>query len=117
MSTLHPAPLRALTPILTAHGPLVGPAVAHWLRARLRDAGHEPATPFEVEVDERFWRLRRVTGAAGAMCETRLPVPLGALEVAHALARWAAGEGLSARVQSELRLPVGVVRVVLSQAS
>ncbi len=105
--------LRALTPILIAHGPLVGPAVAHWLRARLRDDSVEPSA-FEVEVDERFWRLRRTVGGAGAMLETRLPVPLGTLEVAHALARWAAGEGLSARVLPELRLPAGAVRVLLS---
>jgi len=106
--------LRSLTPILIAHGPLVGPAVAHWLRARLRDALGVSTTSFEVEVDERFWRLRRIDGGAAAMLETRLPVPLGALEVAHALGRWAAGEGLSARVLPELRLPAGAVRVVLS---
>lgn len=32
------------------------------------------------------------------MIESRLPVPLTSLEVAHAVMRWAAGEGLGARI-------------------
>ncbi len=79
-------------------GQLVCRDVAQWILARV-DGAEE--LELEVEVDERFWRLRRAWGSSASSIELRLPVPLTATEVAQAVLRWAAGEGLAARLEGE----------------
>lgn len=81
-----------------AIAPLVGHDVSSWILARL-DGAQE--LTLDVEVDERFWRLRRELGASASVIELRLPVPLTGTEVAQAVLRWAAAEGLSARLEGE----------------
>lgn len=74
----------------------MGVAVGQWLTSRLASAGG--AASVAVSSDDKFWRLAVAQGASTSTVEARLPVPLTPLEVAHAVARWASGEGLSARV-------------------
>lgn len=65
-----------------------------WFLARVAD-GHEAT--FALDVDERFWRARRVTDGCGSMIEAKLAAPLSCGDLVAALARWAAGAGLGVR--------------------
>lgn len=94
---------------LTGHGGLLGRDVAHWLTARVHDAGHEAV--FTVETDARFWRLRRAHGATASTIEARLPMTATPGDLAQAVARWAPSAGLAARVHAD----GAAVRVVLSR--
>jgi hypothetical protein len=79
-----------------------------WMAARAAD-GLEAT--FSVEVDERYWRVRRSHGATSSMFEARLHGALSAGDVTAAIARWAVGAGLSVRSSHE----DGVFRVTLSR--
>ncbi len=69
-----------------------------WMMARASD-GLEAT--FSVEVDERYWRVRRAHGATASMLETALPAPLSAGDLTAAIARWASGAGLTVRTSCE----------------
>lgn len=67
---------------------------AQWVMARVSD-GNEAS--FSLEVDERYWRLRRAQGPTSSMFEARLTSPMSAGDLAAALVRWASAAGLTAR--------------------
>lgn len=74
--------------------PAISREAGQWMAARAAD-GLEAT--FTVEVDERFWRVRRSHGSTSSMFEARLHGPLSAGDVTAAIARWASGAGFSVR--------------------
>lgn len=79
-----------------------------WMAARAAD-GLEAT--FTVEVDERYWRLRRVHGATSSMFEARLHGALSAGDVTAAIVRWAVGAGFTVRSSHD----DGVFRVTITR--
>ncbi len=88
--------------------PAISREAGQWMAARAAD-GLEAV--FSIEVDERFWRMRRTHGATSSMFETRLHGPLSAGDVTAAIARWASGAGFSVRTSHD----EGGFRVTLSR--
>lgn len=81
---------------------------AQWVLARVSDGNDGN---FTLEVDERFWRLRRVCGATSSMFESRLGAPMSAGDLAAALVRWATAVGFTARhAHEDGALRVSIVR-------